>query len=72
MGYKPGTGLGKESEGIIEPIEESAHKGKHGLGLTVFGLEKRKLTWEPETVHHIKSVLFYICTKCFIVPLCKN
>lgn len=32
MGYKPGTGLGKEGEGIVNPIEATVKVGSHGLG----------------------------------------
>lgn len=33
MGYKPGQGLGKNSDGIVEPITIQANKGRSTLGL---------------------------------------
>ena len=46
MGYKPGGGLGKSGTGIAEPIEESVHKGRRGLGYMLEGLEKEDVNWE--------------------------
>ena len=34
MGYKPGQGLGRDSSGIIAPIEKSLQKGRLGLPAT--------------------------------------
>lgn len=50
MGYKPGRGLGKLGTGIAEPIEESVHKGRRGLGYMLEGLEKEDVNWELEEV----------------------
>lgn len=50
MGYKPGGGLGKSGTGIAEPIEESVHKGRRGLGYMLEGLEKEDVNWELEEV----------------------
>ena len=32
MGYVKGSGLGKDAQGIAEPITESSQLGRHGLG----------------------------------------
>ena len=50
MGYKPGQGLGRDSSGIIAPIEESLQKGRRGLGFNLDGLEKEDVKWEEEEV----------------------
>ena len=51
MGYTPGEGLGKAQTGITKPVEESAHKGRRGLGYLLEGLEKEQVLWEEEEVH---------------------
>ena len=35
MGYKAGTGLGKESQGRVDIVPASQQKGRRGLGLTI-------------------------------------
>jgi len=50
MGYTPGKGIGKYGTGIAEPISESLHKGRRGLGFTLEGLEKEDVKWELEDV----------------------
>ena len=50
MGYVPGQGIGKHGTGITEPISESMHKGKRGLGYFLDGLEKEEVEWETEEV----------------------
>ena len=50
MGYVPGKGLGKDGTGIAEPISESMHKGRRGLGFILDGLEKEEVEWELEEV----------------------
>ena len=50
MGYKSGKGLGKLESGIINPIKESQHKGRRGLGLELKQLDKCNMQWEEEDV----------------------
>ena len=40
MGYKAGTGLGKNAQGMVETIAESTQLGRHGLGFAVEGLAR--------------------------------
>ena len=57
MGYKPGMGLGRDNEGIAEPLEESTHKGRRGLGYDLDGLEQEDVQWELEEVSDNDPVL---------------
>ena len=50
MGYIPGKGIGKDGTGIAEPISESTHKGRLGLGFILQGLETEDVKWEEEKV----------------------
>ena len=50
MGYQKGKGLGKLGTGITQPVEESAQKGRRGLGYMLEGLEKEEVQWEEEEV----------------------
>ena len=50
MGYVPGKGLGKTESGIAEPIEQSIHKGRRGLGLRIERLQREDVQWELEEV----------------------
>ena len=54
MGYKAGEGLGRSGGGIVNPIEESMHKGRRGLGFVLEGLEKRDVHWEEEEVNFVR------------------
>ena len=40
MGYVPGKGLGKTESGISEPIQQSMHKGRRGLGHMIAKLKQ--------------------------------
>lgn len=40
MGYTPGKGLGKEGQGLVEPVTATIRKGKKA-GLSYFGAEKK-------------------------------
>ncbi|XP_075554842.1 cap methyltransferase 1 isoform X1 [Dermacentor variabilis] len=64
MGYRAGTGLGKDNQGIRDIIPTSKQRGRRGLGLSLEGLEpspdvswdfekeevdvKERLDWIPE------------------------
>lgn len=50
MGYKAGTGLGKNAQGRVDPVEASMQRGRRGLGLNIKGLEPNMfLEWSMET-----------------------
>lgn len=46
MGWSKGTGLGKNSQGMTQPIEVSKQRGKRGLGLQIKGLEAEDVEWD--------------------------
>lgn len=46
MGYKNGSGLGKNEQGITEAIDVPCHLGKRGFGLTVKGISPSKENWD--------------------------
>lgn len=50
MGYVPGRGIGKYGTGRAQPIEESTHKGRRGLGYLLENLEQEDVQWELEEV----------------------
>ncbi|XP_046632106.1 cap-specific mRNA (nucleoside-2'-O-)-methyltransferase 1-like isoform X1 [Daphnia pulicaria] len=52
MGWAKGTGLGKKSQGMTQPIEVSKQRGRRGLGLQIKGLEAEDVEWDSsrETV----------------------
>jgi hypothetical protein len=43
MGYKEGSGLGKDAQGIVAPVVASNQLGLHGLGFQVEGLERGRV-----------------------------
>lgn len=46
MGYKKGTGLGKNEEGRLNPIDLPKHLGKRGFGFHIPHLEPNDLLWD--------------------------
>ena len=50
MGYTHGKGLGKTESGIVNPIQQSTHKGRRGLGLSIDKLQREDVKWELEDV----------------------
>jgi len=60
MGFEKGKGLGKQSQGITEPVEASKQKGRRGLGLEMKGFEAADIDWdfEKETVS-VWSIVHY-------------
>ena len=52
MGYKEGLGLGKEGQGIVEPVAASNQRGRRGLGLIVEGLMgDGPVEWDADKEH---------------------
>jgi hypothetical protein len=58
MGYKDGQGIGMKP-GIAKPIEESAQKGKLGLGFKVKNFEEKVESWDFEN-DEVFLISFYI------------
>ena len=56
MGYVPGKGLGKTESGISEPIQQSMHKGRRGLGHMIAKLKQEDVQWELEEVRERERV----------------
>ncbi|EFN75874.1 Uncharacterized protein KIAA0082-like protein [Harpegnathos saltator] len=48
MGYHPGTGLGKHSQGRVEPIEPFMQYGRRGFGHSAPNLKEASLKWVPQ------------------------
>lgn len=58
MGFKEGQGLGKDSQGIAEPIEQSKQKGRRGLGFELTKIEVNpELEWSASKEEEFVSVL---------------
>lgn len=45
MGYKKGTGLGRNAQGRVDIVESSIQKGRRGLGNIVQGFEPSNVDW---------------------------
>lgn len=60
MGHKEGTGLGRHSQGIVAPIEESNQIGRKGLGFGDKNFSKRINYWDESTdpVTHIENPIW--------------
>ncbi|XP_031628389.1 cap-specific mRNA (nucleoside-2'-O-)-methyltransferase 1-like [Contarinia nasturtii] len=48
MGFTGETGLGKQGQGRIEPIEASIQKGRRGFGYKLEGLDLAATKWTPD------------------------
>lgn len=57
MGHTEGSGLGRHSQGIVAPIEESSQIGRKGLGFGDKIFDKRINFWDESTdpVTHIET-----------------
>jgi cap1 methyltransferase len=65
MGFKEGTGLGKNQQGMVNPIEVSKQRGRRGLGLTIKGLEAEDVEWDSSTeVSNINISMDIVESKC--------
>lgn len=47
LGHKEGRGLGKNQDGIVEPVEASKQIGKRGLGYKSIDLESALSKFDP-------------------------
>ncbi|CAH8561213.1 unnamed protein product [Dicrocoelium dendriticum] len=70
MGYKPGEGLGKNSEGRLEPVPIDLPEGKSGLGLVssrkerlqaILEFRKRKIQAERNMFRSAMSHKYQLC-----------
>jgi cap1 methyltransferase len=48
MGFSGNKGLGRTSQGRLEPVEASIQKGRRGLGMRLDDLEAAAVNWNPE------------------------
>ena len=63
MGHRPGEGLGRTGEGIVEPIKESVQRGRVGLGAEgVKELLAEEVKWEEEEVGAV--IIRHFCNIC--------
>lgn len=46
MGYQSGFGLGKNKQGMTQPVSVEPHLSKRGLGLEIKNLEYSKDGWD--------------------------
>lgn len=61
MGHKQGTGLGKEGQGIAEPIKAALRPGRGAIGLYGSEVKGPKIRRDAEDVDDdVKKFRFYI------------
>ncbi|KAJ8927721.1 hypothetical protein NQ314_019782, partial [Rhamnusium bicolor] len=66
MGYKSGSGLGKNEQGITKAIDVTCHLGKRGLGLNIKGVEATNAAWDfSKEIYHKNNVgPYYFADVC--------
>lgn len=57
IGYNPGEGLGKDSQGMIEPIPLTFHQGRTGLGLISEQKKKARIIEEQRASRLSQTVM---------------
>jgi hypothetical protein len=77
MGWAKGTGLGKKSQGMTQPIEVSKQRGRRGLGLQIKGLEAEDVDWDSSREVDLYCINIYLHLSqlfnsfCFVSRLLK-
>jgi hypothetical protein len=74
MGWAKGTGLGKKSQGMTQPIEVSKQRGRRGLGLQIKGLEAEDVEWDSsrEVVNVYIYLDYFIHSFCCLLDCCSG